>query len=66
MKITIKTLAKKVRKDSRMQETLDLIVHDHFSQQATNINNRGPEVQLEYLENECGEELEKIWGELKE
>ena len=61
---------KKVRKmisqervsSSALIEALDEDVHDSKSQEASSINNRGLEAQLEYL---AGEEEEDILGYLK-
>lgn len=48
--------------DSSLQEKLDDIVHDLFSDQASSLNNCGPDDQIDYLIEEIG--VSQIFAEL--
>jgi hypothetical protein len=58
-------IAKKVAKSSRLQETLDTMIHDIHSGMAANINNSGPEAQLEWLEKNADLNAEDVLKQLK-
>lgn len=59
---TIK-MANKIRNDMGLQDALDAIVIDTMNTKALELNSRGPEAQLKWLENE-GEDIEKIYSSI--
>jgi hypothetical protein len=50
-----------------LQEYLDNTVHDYASQEASSVNNQGPEAQLDYVaEHDAGPGLARVLKDLED
>lgn len=48
-------VAEKIRSDAELQIALDDRIHDRFATMASQVNNKGIEAQLRWLEENCHE-----------
>lgn len=63
--MNVKDVAEMVKKDVDLQINLDDLVHECFSKMASDVNNEGPEKQLEFLCQKYGMTVEQILKELE-
>jgi hypothetical protein len=55
-------MVKKIGSDGALQEALDEIIIDRYSALASDLNNLGPEAQLKWLDENCGEDIDEIFA----